>query len=243
MSETVRVRLHGELAEVIGYEWHLCVSSVGEAMRAIENISGRKLFKHLLKRDKANVKYEVVVDKKKMSFAGINQEKIDEKEIQGSEICINRKMKTLDIVPVFEGAKKFWKKIKEIVTIIVGIALIIGGLYVGGPLGYAMISAGLALVAAGVSALLSEPPEPTLARDIELKGPNSYIFTDVVNSNKEGKPVPIGYGRLDIGSYVIQATYDTVNVAAIETPTNTSQISSLATTKTVVTKSSDQVFT
>ena len=90
MSETVRVRLHGELAEVIGYEWHLCVSSVGEAMRAIENISGRKLFKHLLKRDKANVKYEVVVDKKKMSFAGINQEKIDEKEIQGSEICINR---------------------------------------------------------------------------------------------------------------------------------------------------------
>lgn len=242
MSETVRVRLHGELAKVIGYEWHLCVSSVGEAMRAIENISGRKLFKHLLESDKSNIKYEVVVDKKKASFNGINQEQINPKEISESELCVKRKMKTLDIVPVLEGAKKFFKKIKEIVTIIVGIVLIAAGIYFGGPLGFALISAGLALVAAGVSALLSEPPEPEGAKDIELTGPNSYIFSDVVNSNKEGKPVPIGYGRLDIGSYVIQAGYDTSNVAAIETPSNSSQISSLSTTKTIVTPSSEQIL-
>lgn len=245
MSNLVRVRLHGDLGKGIGYEWKLAVNSVAEALRAIDSLCGRKLFKRLLENDKKNIKYEVVVDKKKLQFdeSFSDTEKIKVEEVQDSEICIRRSFKTLDIVPVFQGAKKFFKKVTAIITTIVGIGLIIGSFFVAGPLGTAMLLGGLGLTAAGLSYLLAKPPTPEGPQDIELKGPNSYIFQNLQNVNKEGNPVPVGYGRLKVGSYVIQTSFNNSNVLAEANPSTTSQLSTLSTTKTVVSLSSDTVHT
>ena len=245
MSNLVKVRLHGDLSKDIGYEWELSVNSVAEALKAIDNLCGRKLFKKLLDNDKKNILYEVIVDKKKIDFDDSlsDKSKITQQKVSESELCIQRPFKTLDIVPVFQGAKKFFKKVTAIITAVVGVALIVAGFIVGGPLGVALVLGGLGLVAAGVSYLLAKPPEPEGPRDIELKGPNSYIFQNLENVNKEGNPVPVGYGRLRVGSYVIQTSFDNSNALAVHNPSTTSQLSSLATTKTVITAASDTVFT
>ena len=63
-DKLVNVQLHGVLAEQVGRDtWNIAVSSVGEALRAIESQS-KKLFKNLIKNDKENVKYRVLINKK-----------------------------------------------------------------------------------------------------------------------------------------------------------------------------------
>ena len=63
-EQLVNVQLHGILAEQVGREdWNISVSSVGEALRAIESQT-KKLFKNLIKNDKENVRYRVLINKK-----------------------------------------------------------------------------------------------------------------------------------------------------------------------------------
>ena len=98
----------------------------------------------------------------------------------------------------------------------------------------AMFIAGAGLLAAGIMTLLAKPPTMEPPKDIELKGATSYLFTNIVNTNKEGNPVPIIYGRISAGSYVLESTYNTYSVTAHESPTNTEQISTINSTIVVL---------
>ena len=68
----------------------------------------------------------------------------------------------------------------------------------------ALIMAGIALLAAGVMNLLSKPPKPGAVGT----SVGSYMFNGPQNTSEEGNPVPIGYGRLVVGSQLIAASYD-----------------------------------
>jgi len=226
MSNLVNIKIHGILGEQLGQsEWNLAVKSVGEAIKGIQ-CNSKKLYPQLLENDKKNIKYRVLINDKDFSI----EEGADPNTPEGitsSELVIERdSIKTIDIVPVIEGSDN----IMSIVTIIVGVALIwtgVGGAMALGGLSSmtgmqgAMVLGGIGLVAAGVTNLLTPMPKFGDFREIEQGGSRSYLFNGPQNTIKEGGPVFVGYGRLMVGSHVIQSATDTVNVNAGVAPKDT----------------------
>ena len=209
-DQLVEIKLHGVLAEQVGREvWNLAVSSVGEAVRALESQS-KKLYKNLIKNDKKNIKYRVLINEKDFLF---DEEKdINTKEgLNSSELVREyQNLKSIDIVPVVEGADA-----KDIFAIIAGIVLIVLGVFTFGAttqMGMMLIAGGLGLMAAGIANLLTPMPEFGDFREIEGGGRASYIFSGPENTVREGGPVFIGYGRLLVGSQVVQSSIQTFDV-------------------------------
>jgi predicted phage tail protein len=223
MSELVEINFHGVLGECLPKNvWKLAVKSVGEAMRAVEMLSGYILYKSINKLSKKNVKYCLMINGE---YFKTEQELNPEKPetIQNSELCMTKKIESLDIIPIIEGAEGFL----DIFTVILGVALIAVGFFTGvGPVwGTALVIAGLGLLAAGITNLLTSPPKFEDFREIEGGGSRSYLFNGPQNTTREGGPVPLLYGELIVGSQVISTTYDVINIAASTTtaiPTNNS---------------------
>jgi len=206
MQETVKVNFHGVLQE-LGKTWNLAIQSVGEAIHAINTIKKGRLNKTLLENDKKGIKYRVLINGR--DFLCEETPTLDKPEtIQNSELTFKfneGKLKTIDFVPVLEGADgDFFSIIAGVLLIIVGIVLF------ATPFGVPLIMAGLGLVAAGVINLLSKPPKFEDFRDFSdpSKAKSSYLFNGPVNVTREGGPVPILYGRLLIGSQVISTSYE-----------------------------------
>jgi predicted phage tail protein len=81
--------------------------------------------------------------------------------------------------------------------------------------------AGVALFSAGMSNLLSKPPEDTGFTDNSKTGKRSFVFDGPTNVVGEGRAVPFGYGRMRIGSQVIDATYEITYADANTNPLTT----------------------
>jgi len=65
---------------------------------------------------------------------------------------------------------------------------------------------GIALVLGGIAQSISPQPEPTsLEESAQLE---SFTFSNVVNTSKQGLPVPIAYGRVFAGSAVLSSSLD-----------------------------------
>ena len=65
---------------------------------------------------------------------------------------------------------------------------------------------GIALVLGGIAQSISPQPEPTsLDESVQLE---SFTFSNVVNTSKQGLPVPIAYGRVFAGSAVLSSSLD-----------------------------------
>jgi predicted phage tail protein len=205
MKNLVKIKLHGHLGKTMKKRvWNLSVETVFEAINAINVLSNNKLKKRLIKDHRENIKYNVLIDGRDF----MHEDPLDIKEpetIKSSELCLkNNKMKTIDLIPIIEGAGDGI----NIFTIILAIVLIVWGFVIaaaGNPqLGYAMVMAGLGLLAAGISNLIAKSPKPGEISD----SIGSYMFNGPQNTDKEGNPVPIGYGRLLVGSQIISASYD-----------------------------------
>lgn len=215
MNKVAKITLHGHLGEALGRkEWKLAVTSVGEAMKAIEILSGRRLFKYLLERDKVGAKYKVILNHNPIIFSEPpNLEKPE--TIFNTELCIqNPNIETIDIVPIIEGADG-GGDIFDALMIVLGVTLIIVGAFLtpfAPGINVALVFAGLSLLATGVINLLSRPPD---FEDFHaLKGglKPSYLFAGPEQTIHEGGPVPLGYGRLIVGSHVISASYEVAYV-------------------------------
>lgn len=118
----------------------------------------------------------------------------------------------IKIVPVVSGAGAVGR-------IIAGVALLaIGFLVPGiGALGvHLLIGVGASLVLGGVAQLLTPVPRtvPPGSTSDTVKDPRkSYSFSGIQNTTRQGLPVPIVYGETMVGSVVISAGVDTVQVA------------------------------
>ena len=212
----VKITLHGHLGEAVGQEWDLHVANVSEAMRAIEVLSNRQLYKYLIDSNKKNAKYRVLINGRDFSsekrLDGYST-KEDLENIKSSELClVSSNLKTIDIVPIIEGADAVLNIILGVILIVIGIILCIPpGTQ---PFGAALIGAGIGLMAAGITALLMEPPSFEDIRSIQGGGTSSYLFNGPQNVAREGGPVPFGYGELLIGSQVLAAPYSISEVLA-----------------------------
>ena len=109
----------------------------------------------------------------------------------------------IDIVPCLEGSYMGW------------FGILVGGVGLATATNQMAALTSIALITNGISTLLSEPPEYPEQRQIvnpssdPTQLANSYLFSGPVNVINEGGPVPIGYGRLIVGSQVIMSTYGT----------------------------------
>lgn len=202
MKKLTKIKFHGELGEYMGKEYNLSVGSVKEALHAVNKISGKKLSKYFMKDNNFHNEYRILVNGKDVAS---KHKKIDSADkVNSSEIVIERKnLDTIDIVPVIQGSGDSFL---AIITVIVAVVLIVVGIVSGQP---ALIMAGIGLLAAGVSVLLSKPPVFGAFQDTGTAGgKRSYLFNGPENVQGEGRGVPFGYGRLKIGSQSIDATYE-----------------------------------
>jgi predicted phage tail protein len=196
MNNIIEINLHGELGKTAGRkQWNLNVGSVAEALHAINAQTQDSIRKHLFKRENAYGKYKVLINEKKVE--PITDLKFNELTVQREDI------KKVDIIPVLEGSFDF-----SMVGIILGG---VGMLFATTPMG---MMTSLMLLTMGISNMLAKPPEMPEQRQIVNPSSdptalaNSYLFSGPVNVINEGGPVPLGYGRLIVGSQVIMSAYD-----------------------------------
>jgi predicted phage tail protein len=224
------ITLHGEIAEQVGREhWKLKVNSIKEALRAIQVLSKGKLLKYLIGAAEKSVEYKVLVNKREI----LNAEDIslDKPEsIYNSElIMINEKLETLDIVPIIKGAGGGGNNnTKGVLALVLGVLLIATGIGAAGgttllgvtmaeatvaTISGALIGAGIGLAVTGVTLLMMSPPKFDDFRKIQEDGskPN-YLFDGPSNILGEGGPVPIGYGKMKIGSQTVEVSMNNVEL-------------------------------
>ena len=190
------IYLYGELADKFISKVSLNVSSIPEAMRALEaNFKGFRDY-ILLYTPGFHVR---------VGDVHRTTEEID--------LPLGKKDTDIHIIPVISGSGKILPIILGAVLIwatgglaSIGMGSGITALGAGGSMasiGAALGSIGMGLVLSGISAILFAPPKPADTNK-EENTPNKY-FNGPVNTIEQGNPVPIGYGELIVGSAVISA--------------------------------------
>jgi predicted phage tail protein len=119
----------------------------------------------------------------------------------------------ISFVPVVGGAGAVGR-------IIIGIALVAFSLLlpgVGAVIGGALMTKigllGGALILTGIAQLLTPTPSVSQGADSEGDPRKSYSFSGVQNTSRAGVPVPVVYGETLVGSVVISAGIDIVQVS------------------------------
>lgn len=177
--------LLGELGAKFGRTHRYDVKNTSEAIRAL-SANFKDFKKHLLEQDKKNVGYHVFIGGK-----GV----VDEKECF---LPISKKDE-IKIVPVIQGAESgVFKVIAGVVLIAIGAVLSETGI------GASLIPIGVGLVLGGVVQLLTPLPKIPRPQDRQ-EDKAGYQFNGPVNTTVQGFPVPVGYGRLIVGSAIISA--------------------------------------
>jgi len=194
MQNLVEIKFHGKLGEDLGQEsFRLSVDSVAEALKAVDTLTERKLSITAVDYVKQNVKYKILVDEKNMLTKSVETKQ----EVMNCGIGMERKMERIDVVPIFEGADKDDDS-TDWIYFVAGAFLFGLGINMESML---LTSLGMYLMMNGLANLLSEPPEFEDFREIEQTNKKeSYLFDGPINTYNPGGPVPIGYGRLLVGS-------------------------------------------
>ena len=182
-----KVKLYGELAKKFGREFMLEVESVAEAVRALSaNFPGFE--KELMTAHLRGVEYVVRADKRDVSEMELNNSLAPQE--------------TIRIAPIAVGRKK-----GGIFQTIIGAILIVVGVVLnafGQTWGTYLVQAGVALVAGGIIQMLIPVPKTDDPSERPENKPSTY-FDGAVNTMAQGHPVPLGYGKLMVGSAVISA--------------------------------------
>ena len=200
------VRLHGHLEDKYGSEFKFQATSVREVIDALQ-ANFDDFTEEFIKDQRA---YNILVD-------------AEAQEINGCIVPIKTDS-TIDIIPIIGGAGF----LKSLGLIIVGALLIVAAPYaagflfggtagatavgavyglgatLGGVVGAtvtAITAVGWGLALAGVASLLAGPDGP------DGGGPQSTSLSNTENIIGQGMPIPIGYGRLMVGSVVLSATF------------------------------------
>ena len=205
------VKVYGALRKRLGQcRFEFDVATPAQAIKALcVNFPG--LDKWLIDSEQDGVGYRVAISK----------EKATEENVAPLLMPFSDK-EVFSITPVVAGAGG-----RGPLQILTGLALITAAIYLGplassatkGFLGTTMgtgfLSAGAAiaagnlgigLVLTGVAQVLSPQPEPpSIEESARLE---SFTISNVVNTSRQGLPVPIAYGRVFVGSAVLSSGLD-----------------------------------
>jgi predicted phage tail protein len=125
----------------------------------------------------------------------------------------------ISFVPVVAGAGAVGRIIVGVLLVAVAIAFPLIGVGAAaiaagttvGAVSASIALTGLSLIIGGISQLLT--PTPTTSKD-EGDPRKSFSFSGIQNTNRAGVPVPVVYGETLVGSVVISAGIDIVQVSA-----------------------------
>lgn len=201
------VKVYGPLRKYLGQcRFEFVANTPQEALKALfANFPG--LQKWMIDSEQDGVGYRVTVGK----------EKIHEADVSGLFLPWSER-EVFSITPVLTGAGRGTGQV------LAGIALVTAAILVPGlgpaaatifgtsfgaiSLGVGAIGAGLILN--GVATMISPTPQiSSLSRGKEAARLESFSFSGIVNTSKQGLPVPIAYGRLFVGSAVLSSGLDT----------------------------------
>lgn len=175
----ITVRFYGDL-EKYGRKFRLEAQTAGEALRALlYQIPGLK--QHL-----NNGFYRVRIAGNDVSEDTLSQE--SSLNLQPNSV--------IHVIPQVAGAKRggLFSVIAGAVLVVVGVVLI------STPFGAPMISAGIGLMLSGVVTMLTKLPEPKFEEGEKHRNTN---FSNLDNAMIQGKPIPLCYGEMMIGSKVL----------------------------------------
>lgn len=111
---------------------------------------------------------------------------------------------SIQFIPVIGGSGDNWG---SVLSIVIGVILIYLS-WGSNPTGWQLVGMGMgvSLVMSGVSQLLFKPEEiEPSTYEVEDKVKSNYAFNGPVNLTSQGNAVPVGYGKLRVGSQVIAA--------------------------------------
>ena len=117
----------------------------------------------------------------------------------------------IKIIPVVAGAGAVGRIIAGV--LLVGAALIIGQPWLGATAYGLIVGTGASLVLGGVAQLLTPVPTLPTGTDSQQDPRKTYSFSGIQNTSRQGTPVPVIYGETLVGSVVISAGIDTVQVS------------------------------
>lgn len=185
------IRVYGRLAKFLGRRKFMAeVTSAAEAVRFLV-VNFPQLEKHM-----ADQHYRVSVG---------------DYDLTVDELHDPAGAQQIKIVPVLQGAGAVGR-------IIAGVALLAVGFLVPGigALGVQLlVGVGASLVLGGVAQLLTPVPKipQGAASNTDQDPRKSYSFSGIQQTSRQGVPVPVVYGETLVGSVVISAGIDTVQVS------------------------------
>jgi predicted phage tail protein len=187
-----KIKLYGKLAKFVGHRvLEADVATAAEAVRFLV-ANWPELEQHM-----ADQHYRVSVGKYDLAL---------------EELHDPAGQAPISIVPVVAGAGAVGR-------IILGVALIAFSIFlpgVGAAIGGALMTKigllGGALLLSGVAQLLTPVPKTNTKDEGDPR--KSFSFSGIQNTSRAGLPVPVVYGETLIGSVVISAGIDIVQVSA-----------------------------
>jgi predicted phage tail protein len=194
------IRLYGTLGARFGRVHTLAVNSVAEACRALGVLFPG--FDQFMAESKD----------KGIAFAVFH----GKRNIGREEFNDPPGRSEIRIAPVIQGSKQAGRLQTVIGVVLIAVASYFsGGLAAGGASLFGTTGAGAAawgvvgavgisLALGGVAQMITGTPKGLGSQDSADNAP-SYGFNGPVNTQAQGNPVPLGYGRLIVGSAVISA--------------------------------------
>ena len=112
---------------------------------------------------------------------------------------------TVHFTPVLRGSKK-----AGLFQTIVGAVMVVVGAFTSWAGGAALIAGGIGLMAGGVAQMLTKMPSMSTGKDAERK--QSTSFSNLSNMAAQGRPMPLAYGRIRVGSLIISQGVETMDI-------------------------------
>jgi predicted phage tail protein len=179
------IKIHGLLANEYGSEFRAVIDKPKDAWDAVD-VNRPGFITRMLDLAREGVYYGVVVNDDHLDYNEMNCSG-DFEEVHLVPLILGAGP-LLGIIPAFIG---------KVATAAVGV---FGGL--GSFFGtFALTAASLF-----ISALLQPTPKLPQPKSPVAGSKDSFIFSNKINVAKQGIPVPLGYGRLRVGSAVVQST-------------------------------------
>lgn len=182
------ITLHGILAKEFGDVFNMKIHRAINTIKAID-VNRKDFKKRIFELSREGFNYTMIVDGKKIT------------ELE--ELNIQKEPQEIHLVPLIIGSGGF-----------IAAAAIFGGTALGiagGGLTAAFVTASiinavvLTALSVGLQMLLAPKPDagPQISATTKALS-ESFAFSNKANAAAQGSPVPVGYGRLKVGSQLIQ---------------------------------------
>lgn len=180
-----KVFIHGRLGKEFGEYFELYISKPKDVLLALDaNCEGFQ--KRMIDLAKSGAQYSLIADDQAIGAV--------------EDYISKRKIKEIHIVPTLFGSGV------GALAIGIGVIAYAASFYATGVVAAILVAVAVAAISYGVQTLLTKPPSGNLVGQTGEAGATSksYLFSNRENITQQGGPVPLGYGRLRLGSSVIQ---------------------------------------